>query len=80
MLTLPAMIQLFSLGFLEIGVLVLAVLFLFGGNKMKGIAREIIQGYGKVRDVKSSVEQEFTNVLKSTIIEEDKSDENADIN
>ena len=74
------MIQLFSLGFLEIGVLVLAVLFLFGGNKMKGIAREIIQGYGKVRDVKSSVEQEFTNVLKSTIIEEDKSDENADIN
>ena len=80
MLTLPAMIQLFSLGFLEIGVLVLAVLFLFGGNKVKGIAREIIQGYGKVRDVKSSVEQEFTNVLKSTIIKEDKSDENAYIN
>lgn len=70
------MITLFSLGIMEIGILILAVLFLFGGSKVKGIAKEIIHGYGKVKDVKSTMEKEFRDALDPTIIElEDKEED-----
>lgn len=65
------MIQLFGIGIVEIGVLVLAVLLLFGGTHVKGVAKEIIHGYGKVKNMKSSVEEEFQEVLKSTILDQE---------
>ena len=53
--------------------LILAVLFLFGGSKVKVLAKEIVHGYGKVKDVKSTMEKEFRDALDPTIIElEDK--------
>ncbi|NNF34621.1 MAG: twin-arginine translocase TatA/TatE family subunit [Saprospiraceae bacterium] len=67
------MIPLLGLGIMEIGILVLAVLFLFGGNKMKGLAREIVQGYGKVKDVRDSVEKEIKDTITTIdITKEDK--------
>ena len=67
------MMVLFTLGFMEIGILVLAVIFLFGGNKVKGLAREIVQGYGKVKDVKDSVQQEIKDTITTIdITKEDK--------
>ena len=69
------MFGLFGLGIMEIGILVLAVLFLFGGNQVKGMARELVRGYGKVKNVRSSMEKEFKDAMDSTIIElEDKDD------
>ncbi len=67
------MIPLLGLGIMEIGILILAVVFLFGGNKMKGLAREIVQGYGKVKDVRDSVEQEIKDTITTIdITKEDK--------
>jgi len=65
------MIPLLGLGIMEIGILVLAVLFLFGGNKMKGLAREIVQGYGKVKDVRDSVEKEIKDTITTIDITKD---------
>lgn len=65
------MIPLFGLGIMEIGVLVLAVILLFGGNKVKGLAREIVQGYGKVKDVRDSVEKEIKDTITSIDITKD---------
>jgi Sec-independent protein translocase protein TatA len=65
------MMPLFSLGIMEIGILVLAVVFLFGGNKVKGLAREIVHGYGKVKDVRDSVEKEIKDTITSIDITKD---------
>ena len=60
---------------MEIGILILAVLFLFGGSKVKGMAKELVHGYGKVKDVKATMEKEFRDALDPTIIELDDKEE-----
>ena len=72
------MIQLFGIGILELGILVLAVLFLFGGNQVKGMARDLVRGYGKVKDVRASMEKEFKDALDPTIIELEDKEEKAE--
>jgi Sec-independent protein translocase protein TatA len=59
--------MLFGLGFAEIGILVLVVLFLFGGSKMKDVVKSVGKGIMEVKKVKSDIENDVQESLKDII-------------
>jgi sec-independent protein translocase protein TatA len=60
-------IPLFGLGLPEIGILVLVVLFLFGGPKIKEIVKTFGQGYKEVNKIKSDFKKDVGDNLKDLI-------------
>jgi Sec-independent protein translocase protein TatA len=60
-------ISFFGLGLPEVGILVLAILFLFGGPKIKEIVKTFGQGYKEVNKIKNDFKKEVGENLKDII-------------